>query len=218
RTLPRLSVTRRSLLEWTAASQTKGSLELDVPGFYRVMARGVVVAPAALVLVATLNPPALPIALPFIVLWLLAPAIARALSAVPEAAAGPVLSTSEAHELRLVGRRTWRFFEAFVGDEDHALPPDNYQEEPEPTIAHRTSPTNIGMYLLSILSARDLGWIGTLEAIERLEACLGTVAGLARHRGHLFNWYDTRELKPLDPPYVSSVDSGNLCAALLVVA
>ena len=218
RTLVRVMVTHRRLLEWTTASQTEGRLGLDLPGFYGVMAGGVMLAFAVLVLVATLNPVALPVALPFIVLWLLAPAITRALSIAPEAAARRQLSASEARELRLVGRRTWRFFEAFVGDEDHALPPDNYQEEPAPVIAHRTSPTNIGMYLLSILSARDLGWIGTLEAVERLEACLGTVAGLDRHRGHLFNWYDTRELKPLDPPYVSSVDSGNLCAALLVLA
>ena len=105
-----------------------------------------------------------------------------------------------------------------MGPEDHALPPDNFQEEPQAVVAHRTSPTNIGMYLLTILTARDFGWIGTVEAIERLEATLATIARLERHRGHLYNWYDTRDLRPLDPPYVSSVDSGNLCAALLVVA
>ncbi|MEO5704920.1 MAG: glucoamylase family protein, partial [Candidatus Limnocylindrales bacterium] len=218
RTLARLVVTRRRLLEWTTASQTKGSVGLDLVGFYRLMAGSVVIACATWVVVTLAKPAALPIALPFVVLWLLAPAIARALSAPPRATSVRELSEAEAHDLRLVARRTWRFFEAFVGAEDHGLPPDNYQEEPAPVIAHRTSPTNIGMYLLSILSARDFGWIGTVEAIERLEATLETVAGLARYRGHLFNWYDTRELRPLEPQYVSSVDSGNLCGALLVVA
>ncbi|MEO8273125.1 MAG: glucoamylase family protein, partial [Chloroflexota bacterium] len=218
RTLIRLVVTRRRLLEWTTASQTKGSVGLELPGFYRSMAGSVTIAVIAGMLVVVAKPVALPVALPFLVLWLFAPAIARALSAPPREAGALELSDDDAHDLRLVARRTWRFFEAFVGAEDHALPPDNYQEEPAPVIAHRTSPTNIGMYLLSILSARDFGWIGTLEAIERLEATLGTVDGLSRHRGHLFNWYDTRELRPLDPPYVSSVDSGNLCAALLIIA
>ena len=98
------------------------------------------------------------------------------------------------------------------------LPPDNFQEVPEPVVAHRTSPTNIGLYLLSIACARDFGWIGTLEAVERLEATLATMARMAKHRGHFFNWYDTRDLRPLDPQYVSSVDSGNLAGHLIALA
>ena len=98
------------------------------------------------------------------------------------------------------------------------LPPDNFQEIPDPVVAHRTSPTNIGLYLLSAASARDLGWIGTLEATERLEATLSTMAGMARCRGHFYNWYDTRDLRPLDPQYVSSVDSGNLAGHLIAAA
>ena len=218
RTLVRLTITRRSLLEWTTASQTKGSLDLDLPGFYRRMAGGIVVSVVVGLLVVVLKPSAIPVALPFILLWLLSPAIARWVSQPPAEAPGRQLSPVDARHLRLLGRRTWRFFEEFVTPEDHALPPDNFQEEPQVVVAHRTSPTNIGMYLLTILTARDFGWIGTVEAIERLEATLGTIARLERHRGHLYNWYDTRDLRPLDPPYVSSVDSGNLCAALLVVA
>ena len=218
RTLVRLAITRRNLLEWTTASQTKGSLDLGLAGFYRRMAGGVLIAAASGLVIVALKPSALPVALPFLVLWLLSPAIARWVSMPPPAAPGHQLSTVDAQTLRLLGRRTWRFFEEFVGPADHALPPDNIQEEPQEVVAHRTSPTNIGMYLLAVLTARDFGWIGTLEAIERLEATLAAIARLERHRGHLYNWYDTRDLRPLDPPYVSSVDSGNLCAALLVVA
>ena len=218
RTLARLAITRRNLLEWTTASQTKGSLDLDLPGFYRRMAGGVLIAAGSVLMVVLLKPEALVVSLPFVVLWLLSPAIARWVSLPPPAVPGRQLSAVDAQSLRLLGRRTWRFFEEFVGPGDHALPPDNVQEEPQEVIAHRTSPTNIGMYLLTVMTARDFGWIGTLDAIERLEATLATIARLERHRGHLYNWYDTRDLRPLDSPYVSSVDSGNLCAALLVVA
>ena len=98
------------------------------------------------------------------------------------------------------------------------LPPDNFQEVPEPVVAHRTSPTNIGLYLLSVACARDFGWIGTLEGVERLEATLATMARMAKHRGHFFNWYNTHDLRPLDPQYVSSVDSGNLAGHLVALA
>ncbi len=217
-TLVRLLVTRRHLLEWTTASQTKASLRLDLAGFYRRMAGGVGIAVGAGLLVLVLKPGAAPIALPLVLLWLLSPAIARWVSLPPVETAARQLSATDAGSLRLVARRTWRFFEAFVGPEDHALPPDNFQETPQPVVAHRTSPTNIGLYLLTIIAARDFGWIGTVEMVERLEETLATVASLQRFHGHLYNWYDTRDLRPLEPAYVSSVDSGNLCAALLVLS
>jgi cyclic beta-1,2-glucan synthetase len=98
------------------------------------------------------------------------------------------------------------------------LPPDNFQEDPRPVVAHRTSPTNLGVYLLSAVSARDFGWAGTVETVERLEATAATMDRLPRFRGHFYNWYDTRELRPLDPQYVSSVDSGNLAGHLIALA
>jgi cyclic beta-1,2-glucan synthetase len=125
---------------------------------------------------------------------------------------------AEARVLRLVARRTWRFFETFVTATDHWLPPDNFQEVPKPVIAHRTSPTNLGVYLLSAVSARDFGWTGTAETVERLEATLATMRDLPRFRGHFYNWYDTRDLRPLEPQYVSSVDSGNLAGHLFTLA
>jgi cyclic beta-1,2-glucan synthetase len=117
-----------------------------------------------------------------------------------------------------VGRRTWRFFTTFVGDADHALPPDNFQEDPSPVVAHRTSPTNMGLYLLSMLAAREFGWLGTLDAVERLEATLATMQRLERFRGHFYNWYGTSDCRPLEPRYVSSVDSGNLAGHLIAFA
>ena len=119
--------------------------------------------------------------------------------------------------LRKLSRKTWAFFEAFVGPDDHWLPPDNYQEEPVAALAHRTSPTNMGLALLANLSACDFGYISVGQFIERTAKALRTMAGLPRHRGHFYNWYDTESLKPLLPMYVSSVDSGNLAASLLTL-
>ena len=98
------------------------------------------------------------------------------------------------------------------------LPPDNFQEAPKPAIAHRTSPTNIGLYLLSAVAARDFGWAGTVETVERVEATFASLQQLARFKGHFYNWYGTLDLQPLAPAYVSSVDSGNLAGHLIVLA
>jgi cyclic beta-1,2-glucan synthetase len=218
RTLTRLYATRRNLLEWMTAAQAKASHDLDLAGFYRQMAGGVAIAVVAAVLVFALKPGAGLIAAPFIVLWLLSPVVARGVSLPPPESAAEQLSATDIGSLRLTARRTWRFFEAFVGPDDHGLPPDNFQDDPTPVVAHRTSPTNIGMYLLSTVTARDFGWIGTLEMVERLEATLATIGSLERFRGHLYNWYDTRDLRHLDPAYVSSVDSGNLAGHLLALS
>ena len=106
----------------------------------------------------------------------------------------------------------------FVTADDNMLPPDNFQEDPTSKVAHRTSPTNIGLYLLSVACARDFGWIGAAQTIERLEATLATMARMPRFRGHFYNWYDTRDLRALEPKYISSVDSGNLAGHLIAVA
>jgi cyclic beta-1,2-glucan synthetase len=218
RTLTRLYVTRRNLLEWTTAAQAKASGALDAAGFYRQMAGGVVIAAAVAVLVLAVKPGAGPIAAPFVVLWLAAPLVARRASQPPPESAAEQLSPADVASLRRTARRTWRFFEAFVGPGDHGLPPDNFQDDPRPAVAHRTSPTNIGMYLLATVTARDFGWIGTLEMVERLEETLASVGSLERFRGHFYNWYDTRDLHRLEPAYVSSVDSGNLAGHLLTLS
>src|SRR6185295_13476141 len=154
-----------------------------------------VVAVLAAAVVAAARPEAWPIALPLLLLWAGSPAVARWVS-LPRAATRAVpLSPADARALRLVGRRTWRFFTTFVGDADHALPPDNFQEDPSPVVAHRTSPTNMGLYLLSTLAAREFGWLGTLDAVERLEATLATMQRLERFRGHFYNWYGTSDCR-----------------------
>ncbi len=218
RTLARLYATRRNLLEWMTAAQAKASHDLDLVGFYRQMAGGVAIAAATAVLVLAVKPGAGWIAAPFVVLWLLSPLVARWVSLPPPESAAEQLSAADVGALRLTARRTWRFFETFVGPEDHGLPPDNFQDDPTPIVAHRTSPTNIGMYLLATVTARDFGWIGTLEMVERLEATLATIGSLERFHGHLYNWYDTRDLHRLEPAYVSSVDSGNLAGHLLALS
>src|SRR6202035_2680597 len=145
------------------------------------------------------------LALPFVLAWLASAAVAFWISRAPPPDEAQSLTPKDVGSLRRVARRTWRFFETFVTADDHMLPPDNFQEDPAPVVAHRTSPTNMGLYLLSAVSARDFGWTGTTAAVERLEATLATMGKLARFRGHFFNWYDTRDLRPLDPRYISSV-------------
>ncbi|HET8948664.1 MAG TPA: glucoamylase family protein, partial [Candidatus Polarisedimenticolia bacterium] len=218
RTLVRLYVTKRRLLEWETAAQAGSGADLRLRDFYRQMGGGVVLAAAAALLVVAFKPGAWPLGLPFVLVWLLSPVLARSISVPPKIAPSRILTDAETRALRLVARRTWRFFETFVASDDHALPLDNFQEDPEPVGAHRTSPTNLGLYLLSTTVARDFGWIGTLEMVERLEATLHTMGGLDRDRGHFVNWYDTRSLRPLEPVYVSTVDSGNLAGHLIAVA
>ena len=218
RTLFRLTISRRNLLQWTTAAQLQlnlGSsfvalLRQMLPGFSVVLIAGIVLSKAAIELRWT--------AAPFLLLWLAAPLVARRISQLPRSPAARPLTRQESSALRAVARRTWRFFETFVTKEHNYLPPDNFQEDPRPVIAHRTSPTNMGLYLLSIVAARDLGWITTQEAVAQLQATLNTMSVLQRSRGHFYNWYDTRTLQALEPKYISTVDSGNLAAHLIALA
>jgi len=218
RTLYRLCVSHRLLLEWTTAAQAKQTARPDVRGYYGMMAGGWALAAAAVIVVAsTGRGGSAAIAAPFVILWMLSPYIARWASLPPPIDGTKELSITAATSLRLTARRTWRFFEKFVTAEDNMLPPDNFQEDPKPVLAHRTSPTNIGLYLLSIVAAHDFGWIGTHETVERLGATLDAMKRMEQFRGHLYNWYGTRDLRPLDPKYVSSVDSGNLAGHLIAL-
>ncbi|MGO9039015.1 MAG: GH36-type glycosyl hydrolase domain-containing protein [Steroidobacteraceae bacterium] len=218
RTLFRLFVSRRNLLQWVTAAQSNLSSQLDLYSAYRRMSGGVAIAVAAAALIAVLYPDGWPLAMPFVILWVASPAIAVWISLSPSVAGHLAVADVDARALRLIARRTWRYFETFVTAEDNMLPPDNFQEDPRPVLAHRTSPTNMGLYLLSAVSARDFGWAGTIETVDRLEATLATMSRLQQFRGHFYNWYDTRDLRPLDPRYVSSVDSGNLAAHLIALA
>jgi cyclic beta-1,2-glucan glucanotransferase len=217
RTLFRLFVSRRRLLEWVTAAQAKLGVQLDLGGFYSRMAGGLALGAVAAVVVECARHGSPLIAAPFVILWMLSPAVARWLS-VPPAVAGPnPVSEADAQALRLIARRTWHFFETFVTAKDNMLPPDNFQEEPKPVLAHRTSPTNLGLYLLSAVTANDFGWLGRLDTVARLDATLRTMNGIERFHGHFYNWYDTRDLRPLEPKYISTVDSGNLAGHLIAV-
>jgi cyclic beta-1,2-glucan synthetase len=218
RTLYRLFVSRRKLLEWTSAAHAARAAG-DAPGAadaWRQMVEVPVAATVLAVALAVVAPASLPAAAPLLLLWFLSPQVAAWVGR-PASRSREPLTEADRRELRLLSRRTWRFFEELVGPEDHWLPPDHLQEEPGPSVAHRTSPTNVGMLLLSTLAAHDLGYLGARELAERLRRTFESLDRLERHHGHWLNWYDTRELGALEPRYVSTVDSGNLVAALLVV-
>ena len=218
RTLVRLIITRHHLLQWVPAAQLASNLTLSLAAFYRSMAGAVLIAGIGFVLALYWGDGTWPLALAFGVLWTLSPAVARWISVSPERPRRLTVATEDARTMRHIARQTWRYFEFVVTPADNMLPPDNFQEVPVPVVAHRTSPTNIGVYLLSVVAARDFGWLGTLEAVERLEATFATLGRLARFRGHFYNWYDTQDCRVLDPQYVSSVDSGNLAGHLMTLA
>lgn len=218
RTAYRLLVSRRHLLEWRTASQVARSGTCTIAGHYRAMGGAVVIAALGLALPLSSGSTAALIAAAFAVFWAGSPVFAWLVSRSAETEDRLEVRPQDARTLRLIARRTWLYFETFVTAEHNMLPPDNYQETPDPVVAGRTSPTNIGVYLLSVVSARDFGWISLTETIDRLERTLTTVEAMERHRGHLYNWYDTRTLEPLHPHYISSVDSGNLAGHLVAVA
>ena len=218
RSLTRVYITRRNLLEWAPAALAGRIVGGGIRGSYRRLWRPVALAGSTLAVVIVLRPPALAAALPLVALWAASPLLAWWLSLPTRTEEPEELSAEDERELRRIARESWRYFEETVVAEENWLPPDNVQEDPAPRIAHRTSPTNVGVYLLSVLAARDFGWIGTSEAAERLERAVDTVERLERLRGHLYNWYDTRSLAPLEPLYVSTVDSGNLAGHLMVTA
>ncbi len=218
-TLVRLTATQRRMLEWetAAASAERGHHHNGARAFVVEMIASPLIALLGLALVAIARPAALAPAMPVLALWVAAPLIAYALSRpVPERRVA--LDPGDHVFLERVARDTWRYFETFMGPEDHGLPADNFQETPEPRVAHRTSPTNMGMGLLAMLAAHDLGFIATDALAERIDATLTTMEGLERHEGHLLNWYDTQSLDALPPRYVSTVDSGNLAGALMTLA
>jgi hypothetical protein len=174
------------------------------------------VATAAVIHLMLSRPAALGVAGPILGLWFASPFIAWWISR-PLARRTARLTAGQTVFLRKLSRKTWRYFETFVGPEDHWLPPDNYQEHPVARLGHRTSPTNMGLALLANLSACDFGYISAGQLIERTANALHTMEMLERHRGHFYNWYDTQSLKPLLPMYISTVDSGNLVGHLLTL-
>ena len=217
-TLVRLGITQHRLLEWeTAAASAARSGAPQFGAFVKAMLASPVLATGAFVLVAVARPEALPVALPILVAWAVAPVIAFTLSR-PPPRRRTALTPDDCEFLRTIAQKTWRYFEAFNTADNHGLPPDNVQLGSDLRIAHRTSPTNIGLSLLATLAAHDLGFIDTEELLRRTDDALTSIERLERYNGHLLNWYDTRTLQPLLPKYVSTVDSGNFAGALLILS
>jgi cyclic beta-1,2-glucan synthetase len=221
RTMWRMGVSGRGLLEWNqpGLANGKGQTTSNLSALGLSYSRMWIAPVAAMIVTGYLVQAwtmALPAALPVLILWFVSPLIAWWIS-LPIRPRRVRLTDDQLVFLRKLSRKTWAFFEQFVGPEDHWLPPDNFQEAPREVVAHRTSPTNMGFALLSNLSARDFGYITVGRFMDRTENALGTMDGLERYRGHFYNWYDTQTRMPLLPMFVSSVDSGNLAASLMTL-
>ena len=214
RTLWRLNVSHKHLLDWRASNlhSSKGGQGDS----WRAMWTSPLLAVATFGALLHWRPEALPAAAIILVLWLAAPVIAWRISR-PIKRAVARLSPEQGEFLHGVARKTWAYFDTFVGPDDHWLPPDNMQEHPSMVVAHRTSPTNIGLALLANLTAYDFGYITMGQLIERSRATLHSMGELERFQGHFYNWYDTQTRKPLQPMYISTVDSGNLAGHLLTL-
>jgi len=216
RTAGRMLVTHKRLLEWSPSSDLEFNGRTDLAAACRSLWIAPAIAATAGIYLGFSRPELLAVAAPILCLWLVFPAIAWWISR-PLARREARLTADQTLFLQKLARKTWAFFETFVGPEDHWLPPDNYQEYRVAVVAHRTSPTNMGLALLSNLSAYDFGYIPAGQLIERTANAFQTMAALERHQGHFYNWYDTQSLKPLHSIYVSTVDSGNLAAHLLTL-
>ena len=216
RTLWRMLITRRKLLEWQASHMQTDSRGQRLGASYRIMWAAPVLVICVVIALLLFRPSSLPVSAPILLLWLASPAITWWIS-LPLMRREAQLSTAQVHFLNVIARKTWDFFETFVNAAENWLPPDNYQEFRGARIAHRTSPTNIGLALLSNLSAYDFGYIPAETALTRTAHTFDTLNKLERYRGHFYNWYDTLTLEPLHPVYVSTVDSGNLAGHLLTL-
>ncbi len=214
RTLVRL-LTRKNLLEWVTAADAEAASKNDFKGF---AAKMWIVYPVSILIIvlAASRPYAIAAALPSAALWVLSPLIAYLVSR-PFEHKQVKLSLEDLERLRLLAQKTWRFFEDFALEEDNYLPPDNYQEDPPRGAAHRTSPTNIGLLLISVQSAYDLGLLDANGFIGRVERIISTVEKMEKWKGHLYNWYNTITLRTMRPLYVSTVDSGNLVGCLMTL-
>ncbi len=216
RTAVRMLVTHRRILEWSLSVDPDRNRRTDIAAFWRMMWLAPAIAVATAVHLALAKPAAAGAAAPILAIWLASPIIAWWISR-PLSRRAARLTADQTIFLQKLSRKTWAYFETFVGSEDHWLPPDNYQEQPAAIVGHRTSPTNMGLALLANLSAYDFGYISAGQLLERTANALRTMEALERHRGHFYNWYDTLSLKPLLPMYISTVDSGNLAGHLLTL-
>ena len=216
RTIWRMLISRRRLLEWDPSLSAHHKENKDLIASYRSMWTEPLSAIILLGVLIYLSPIRLLAASPILLLWCAAPFITWIVSR-PLINKSSMLSAEQLIFLQKLARKTWAFFDHFVTPDDNWLPPDNYQEDRGDAVAHRTSPTNIGLYLLANLSAYDFGFITSVQFLERTRDTLATLQKMDRYKGHFYNWYDTQTLHPLQPRYISTVDSGNLAGHLLTL-
>ena len=216
RTVWRMQVSQQRLLEWQPSSEASHDTSDSVTATYRAMWFAPSLALFTAAYLAVFRAEVWWIAAPVLLLWLLSPALAWWISQ-PLARREASLNATQTEFLRRTARRTWGYFASLICAEDHWLPPDNYQVYQAVGVAHRTSPTNMGLGLLANLTAHDFGYIPLGVFIERCQHTLATMNVLERFHGHFYNWYDTQTLHPLYPLYVSTVDSGNLAGHLLTL-
>ncbi len=216
RTSWRMLISHRKMLQWDISTNTGTVSQNSLAASLLTMWISPFLTVILIIYLAIFVPYKLIIAGPVLLLWALAPLITWQ-TGQPATKKKALLTEKQNVFLLKIARKTWGFFERFVGDEDNWLPPDNFQQHPVPVIAHRTSPTNIGISLLANLSALDFGYISLTNFLDRTEKTIGTMLKMERFRGHFFNWYDTLSLQPLPPKYISTVDSGNLAGHLLTL-
>ncbi len=216
RTLYRVYISKKGMLEWVTAAEAEKKLSDGKKDYYKNMKSTYIISIITVVLLFNFNKANLLCSIPIVILWLTSPYIAFRISE-SVSKKDYQIRNQDLHDLRRLNRKTWAYFEDFVKEEYNYLPPDNYQEYPFRGIAARTSPTNIGLYLVSVLSACDFGYVTTSEFAKKTERTLKTISKMESWKGHLFNWYDIKTLEVLRPPYVSTVDSGNFITYLLLL-
>ncbi|MGE5633264.1 MAG: GH36-type glycosyl hydrolase domain-containing protein [Caulobacteraceae bacterium] len=216
RSITRVFITRKNMLEWVTAADMEKGLKNTHGGYWERMWVSPVFALFIMVFSIWFSREAIVPAIIMALFWAAAPSFAYWVSR-SDKKGYPVVSSEDITELRKISRKTWSFFEDFVSALDNYLPPDNYQENPPNGIAHRTSPTNIGLLLVSIMSARDMGYICTIDMLDRINKTIATIEKLKKWKGHLYNWYDTVTLEVLRPNYISTVDSGNFIGYLMTL-
>src|SRR5680860_454188 len=216
RSIYRQFFSHRYLLEWETAADAEKRLDGSLKTMILAMWSVILFVLAVSLTIHYSFPTKLGRFVPLVILWLASPWVAYRVS-MPIRHKKVILSVVEQQAVRRWARKIWAFFEEFINIEDHWLPPDNVQIDPPNDIAHRTSPTNIGLTLLANLAAKDFGYITLATVHERINNTLHILEGLDHWKGHIYNWYDTQTLLPLEPRYVSTVDSGNFVLYLLTL-
>lgn len=216
-TLYRVFISQKNMLEWVTSADAEKNQSNTLFSYLRSMSGAIFLGAIVIVLSAIYKPASMWLSLILGIGWMCSPFVAYFISQ-DDQGFKEMLKKHDLEELRKIARMTWRYFEEFSNVKNNHLAPDNYQEDPPRGVAYRTSPTNIGLGLLATLSARDLGFIGFSEAVEMISKTIGTIEKLEKWHGHLYNWYDTKTLEPMEPLYVSTVDSGNFVGYLMTLS